>query len=457
MKLRVRLVTRIALAAGCAAALAMFGIALVFRGYVERILLDRVDLQLEDRAESAPILAAVGDRLAVSELNAVVDGARIRFIEGPDANQSDITVGSMPSAELPTTIVLGWSTVRADGENWRLYTVRVDDVPVVGDVAYVQLGAPLGDLDSQVVTQRRRLLVVSVFSILFATGTGLLFGRLAARPMRRLRDDAATLGEGPASDWRVAERYGVAEVDDVAAVLNAGLERVALESQRRQEALEAARAFTASAAHELRTPLASAVTNLDVARSSGNNVDAVDAARAQLVRMAATLSALRDLADAELAVESWFEPVDIADLVAVVQEDESRRHPDVDLALDAPPQLVMRGWADGLRMACANLVQNALLHGRPATGRPQVRIRVSLEGATVAVVVDDNGPGIPPSERARVLKRFERATSEVAGSGLGLALVGQVAAAHGGTISIAASDMGGASISLRLPLVAAPS
>jgi signal transduction histidine kinase len=95
-------------------------------------------------------------------------------------------------------------------------------------------------------------------------------------------------------------------------------------------------------------------------------------------------------------------------------------------------------WVDGARLAIDNVLRNALGHAGP---EPRVVVRV--DGARV--VVDDDGPGIAPADRARVLGRFERGGAS-AGSGLGLAIAHQVALAHGGAISIDDAPSGGARV-----------
>jgi signal transduction histidine kinase len=98
-----------------------------------------------------------------------------------------------------------------------------------------------------------------------------------------------------------------------------------------------------------------------------------------------------------------------------------------------------------VRLAVANIVRNALVHGVPPGGGIQ-RVVVSVSGSTVAV--DDNGPGVAPADRERMLQRFERGSG--VGSGLGLAIAQQVAVAHGGRVTIGSSPLGGARVVLSL-------
>jgi two-component system sensor histidine kinase PrrB len=122
----------------------------------------------------------------------------------------------------------------------------------------------------------------------FAAAAGvaeLVVGRRAARPLARLRAGAESIDRSDPATWSVDAASGTPDVD-VAAALNAGLAQLADATARRAAALDAARAFAASAAHELRTPLQSALTNLDIAASAAASAEAraeaTDLARGQL-------------------------------------------------------------------------------------------------------------------------------------------------------------------------------
>jgi two-component system sensor histidine kinase PrrB len=364
-------------------------------------------------------------------------------------------LGLLPDDPLPDLIVPGWSTARASGDRWRLYTVEVLDVPDVGDRALVQLVAPLGDVDARAVELRRRVIMVMVLTSLAAGLVGFLLGKIATRPLTALRRDTDLIEDAQPNTWRVGHSYGSVEVDDVAETLNETLERLADETQRRGAALEAARAFAAAAAHELRTPLQGALLNLDMARSGritdGDRAEVLGLANEQLQRMGTSLSAVRALADAEFADRSWFGEVDLADVADAAIADERRHAPHATVTIETTPPTTIVAWRDGVGLAIANIVRNALVHGAPVDGAA-ARVVVTVVGDTVTV--DDNGPGVPESDRERVLARFVRGAG--GGSGLGLAIAQQVALAHGGSVAIASSPLGGARVVLRLAPVQSP-
>lgn len=438
-----RLATRTGLASFVSASIVLLAVGGLFRGQFANILQERVDAQLRDRAKTAPILAAVAGRLAESELRTTLEGARVR--SGSDT----ISLGLLPADPLPQQIVPGWSTARASGDRWRLYTVEVADVPDPGNKALVQLVAPLGDVDARAAELRRRVLIVMGLTSLAAGLVGYLLGSMATRPLTALRRDTERIEDADPQTWKVGSGYGSVEVDAVAATLNENLERLADETHRRGAALDAARAFAAAATHELRTPLQGALINLDMARSGRidetDRAEVLDLADEQLQRMAASLSAVRALADSEFADASWFHEVDLADIADAAVADERRRAPYAIVEIESTPPNTAIAWRDGVTLAIANIVRNALIHGTPADGGVP-RVVVSVAGTTITV--DDNGPGVPEADRQRVLERFERGGGS--GSGLGLAIAQQVAIAHGGSVTIGESPLGGARVVLTL-------
>lgn len=439
-----RLATRTGLAAFIGASITLLLVAALFRGAFSNILQDRVDSQLKERAKTAPILAAVADRLAQSELRTTLEGARVRH-DGGDT----VALGLLPAEPLPDSIEPGWSTARASGDRWRLYTVEVLDVPDPGDRALVQLVAPLGDADASAAQLRREALLIVALTSAAAGLVGYLLGLVATRPLTALRRDTERIEDAQPETWKVGSRYGSIEVDDVAATLNENLERLAEETRRRGAALEAARSFAAAATHELRTPLQGALINLDIARSGRIDetvrAEVLGLADEQLQRMAASLSAVRALADSEFADESWFQEVDLADVADAAVADERRRAASAIVEIESTPPTTVIAWRDGVHLAVANIVRNALVHGAPLDGSAH-RVVVSVSGSTLTV--DDNGPGVPEADRQRVLQRFERGSG--AGSGLGLAIAQQVAIAHGGSVSITDSPLGGARVAMTL-------
>ena len=438
-----RLATRTGLAAIAAAMLAVLLVTPIAVVQFERSLYQRVDRDLTERAESAPILAAVGDRIAASELRPTLNGARITT--GTDVS----VIGRLPSSGLPATTEPGFQTMSIDGEDWRVLTVTVNDVPTVGAVADVDLVAPLGDVDRQIRQLRRRSLFVGLLVAIGAGVVGLLLGRRATAPLSALRRDAAGIGTTPLGMRTIAPSYGAPDVDDLAGTINDSVGRLAEETQRREAALGSARSFAAAASHELRTPLQASMAQLDLALTSDEpNADSIRSARSQLQRMGSALTAVRALTEVDLVDPSWFVDADLSELADQAVGALSAADLDgatVQFSGDEVARCEV--WPDGVSLAVENLVRNALRHGRPSNGAP-VEVLVTIDAANRCITVDDNGPGIAAADRDRVVQPFERGTTNASGSGLGLAFAAKVAEVHGGALRISDGPRGGARVEL---------
>lgn len=178
------------------------------------------------------------------------------------------------------------------------------------------------------------------------------------------------------------------------------------------------------------------------------------AATAEHARLVRLITGLRNLARADLADPGWFAPCDLGDVAADAIADAAGAGQEV--LLRAPDTLVIVAWADGLRLAVANLVANALRHAALPGRAPEVHVAVERDGDEASVTVDDDGQGIAPHRRVRVVEPFERGGGAAAGTGLGLAIADQQARLHGGRMLIDDSPLGGARVRIVLPLQLSP-
>ena len=210
-----------------------------------------------------------------------------------------------------------------------------------------------------------------------------------------------------------------------------------------------------NAAHDLRTPLTRLRAGAE--RALLDRPGPPDPVLSDVVvetdAVLAVLDAVMDVAEAEAGtLRLQRAPTDLAALVAQVANvyDLVAEEAGVALVLDPSPPLVVSVDAARVRQAVANLVDNALKY--TAAGG-HVRVWVGEDGDTAVIAVTDDGPGVPPEDRARIwdrLYRGDKSRSE-RGLGLGLSVVRAVAEAHGGEATVESGPGGGSRFSLRLP------
>lgn len=447
---------RVAVAAVCAVAViaAVLSALLVLaterdqRAELDGILRQRADLVatvLSGMDLGNPAVAALVPR----DLPRPVFGFQVTDAGGTVILSRDVPVGGL---RIPLRD--GYATVPGGGTRWRSY------VTGLGGGGRLQVVAPLRDQTAVVQRVRRRVIGLTVGSIAAAGALAWAFAGVAVRPLERLRAAAGDVAEHRDLSLRVPAAQGAAEVDAVAERFNAMLARLEDAARTTETALEASRRFAADAGHELRTPLTSIRANLEVLQRNPELpvpertrvLDDVDREQARLLGL---LDSLQLLARGDAAAAVPREGVDLAEVLDSAVAAAVVRHPRVRVALDAPEgPLLVTGWADGLRVLADNLLENAARHG--ASTRPDgggtVAVLLSGESGAAHLLVDDDGPGVPEPEREAVFDRFVRGTTATgAGSGLGLALVAQQVALHGGSVALSESPLGGARVTVLLP------
>ncbi len=214
-------------------------------------------------------------------------------------------------------------------------------------------------------------------------------------------------------------------------------------------ARERERVFAADAAHELRSPLTeiTSVAQAAAGASPQAQADALRAIAAAALDASATVADLLTLARDPGRSVLQCEPVDLAAVVSRCARDAQPAAQQRGVAIEcAPGSAIVDGDERRLRELARNLVENAIRHARSG-----VRIASARNGATCEIAVEDDGPGIDPSERGRVFERFYRHAQDGTGTGLGLAIVRWIAEAHDGRVTVETSPQGGARFVATLP------
>jgi two-component system sensor histidine kinase QseC len=257
------------------------------------------------------------------------------------------------------------------------------------------------------------------------------------RPLASLTD--ALSSRLPGSRTPISLERAPRELLPVLAALNAQL-------NRQEDALERERRFSADVAHELRTPLASIMINLESAMATTDPAetrDSLTGAQHSVAALARRIEQLLALARVEAGVASG-ERTHV-DLIAIASDVIEELMPlmaesGVELDFVHAGQPVVQGHEAALAALLRNLIENALRHV-PEGGLVQLDIRQDSHGTMVDVT--DNGPGIPAEHRAAVFARFHRETSSRGdGYGLGLSIVQRAAELHGATIELLDSPFG---------------
>ncbi|MCI3151962.1 HAMP domain-containing protein [Streptomyces sp. GB4-14] len=328
----------------------------------------------------------------------------------------------------------GTATVDGDTEDYRFAAVEVE-TPDRGRLT-VHAGAPLAAEHSAVGTALTAMLIGFPLLLGVVAGvTWLVTGR-ALRPVEGIRREMAAITASEDLRRRVPEPATHDEVARLARTTNATL--AALETS-----VERQRRFVADASHELRSPIASLRTQLEVAAAHPELLD-LDGAVEDTVRLQNLAADLLLLARLDAGERPAGTRVDLA---ALAREEAAERR---RVTVEAEP-VEVSGSRGQLGRVLANLLDNAERHARE-----RITVTVRREGGEAVVGVADDGEGVAEADRERIFERFVRLDAarsrDDGGAGLGLAIARDVAVRHGGTLTAGAAPAGGALFELRLPL-----
>lgn len=430
-----------------AAALAVAGVLLVV--LLQRSLTTAVeDAAVQRAGDVAATVAADGvealGRLAGSSERSVAqvvrDGrvlASSPEIEGepamtdlrPSPGQVQLTRGRVPVGEDDQHVIVAAGVRAADG------TTQV-----------VLVAQSLEQVEVSIQALRPLLLGgIPLLVLLVGGATFVLTGR-ALQPVEAIRRRVASI-DAEQLEQRVPVPSAQDEVGRLAATMNDMLERL-------ESSAAAQRRFVSDASHELRSPLATVRTSMEVAQVHPEVTDWPDLTQVILDETARMQTLVADMLllarSDERSLQLRRTEVDLDDLCE--QEAERLRRSGITVTTDIHPVRVL-GDPDRLARALRNLGDNAARH---ADSTIQVLLRA--EESTAQIDVLDDGPGIPEDQRGRVFERFvrldESRTRSSGGTGLGLPIVRQIVQAHGGTVAVVDVPAGGAHLRVILPLPA---
>lgn len=419
--------TRVALAF-----LAATGVALTVLGIFVQV---RVSDALDDRLRGT--VTSEADRL-----EAVPGPRRLEAVQalGGEVHAQLLTAQGdvLASSSLVADRVLGPAEVQAAGTTgsiWREVTVTLfdDDAAAEGqrekererlvllvrptDEGILVVGASREDVDEALAALRNQLLIAGPLALAVAGALGYLVAGAGLRPIERMRARATTISARSAG-----ERLPVPAADDelrrLALTLNAMLERL-------DDGLQRERRFVAEASHDLRTPLALMLTEVELAlaqhRTPEELTRALHSIHDEVRRLIALAEELLDRASAEevgLPIEA--RPVDLVALATRVANRFQAAAGGRAIRVTAPRPVSIQGDATRLDRALSNLIDNALRHGAG-----DIAIEIRTTGGAADLTVTDEGAGFAAHD-----------TSPSDGNGLGLTIVREIVRAHGGTVEV---------------------
>jgi len=312
----------------------------------------------------------------------------------------------------------------------RVYTA----IPVFSDgqvIGAVRMSRTALDPQKALWFDRYRLLFAMAVCALLIAALSLFLSRTIARPLRTIRDGALRIARGEARRPFEPPRLAPEELREMSAALD---QMTAQLSDRAEYIAD----FAANVSHELKTPITGIRGASELLAQHWPEMNDEERERflrnihQDAQRMERLVTRLLHLARIQSAPE-FSEEIDLEDFVkTLASEYDSVRV----VWNDAPSTL--RIHPDHLGSALRNLLDNAVRHG---AGEP-VDLEVGRRGDRVSIRVRDRGPGISPSNRARIFDRFFTTEREQGGTGLGLAIVTAVAETRGGSLTFESSETG---------------
>ena len=450
---------RLAWISAIAVALAIVLASIIVYFVVRHQLLSQVDGALKAQADAvhAQGNAALGQPLPSGSPSSG-GPAQYYQIVGADGQSLggdlSLPIGSQTAAVAGGNASAYLSTVQLGGSRFRELTFPVNIGMGFGRVesGAVQLARPLDGIDNVLKGLRLVLLLICAGGAALAAALGRLSARRVLAPLAEVAATARHIEETEDLSSRLRV-HADDEVGELATRFNAMIERLQHSRDALDESVRAQRQLVADASHELRTPITSLRTNIEVLLEQGDALGDEDRRRllADVLEQSEELSGLIgdviELARGDLPITSA-EDIRLDRIVAESVTRGRRDFPHVRYETTFEP-VIVEGVPERLARAVNNLLDNAAHHS--AAGG-LIEVVVDREG----VRVRDHGSGIAEGDLPYVFDRFYRGENSRhrQGSGLGLAIVRQVAAQHHGSIEAANAPDGGAVFTLRLPTVA---
>lgn len=297
------------------------------------------------------------------------------------------------------------------------------------------------------------LLMLGAVFVVFLIPTifgGYLLARSAIRPITSISEKLKKISSENL-DERVITPNTNDEIEELAITFNSLLDRIG-------EAFKREKQFIGDVAHELKTPLATQRSNIEVVRERDRDkkeyVKALDETLIDNKRMSKTLENILDLAWSEAEVTSHFETFNLSELIEEIRELAAKiaTSKNIKIAGVTVPNIQIHGKRDKLFHAIVNIVDNAVKYSQ-SNGIVSISLHKTPHKIYLRII--DNGMGIVKKDLPHIFERFFRGTKndKTSGSGLGLAIAQAIISSHHGKIDIESIVGHGTSVSVSFPIV----
>jgi signal transduction histidine kinase len=369
---------------------------------------------------------------------------KVLALEGNVIEQYPANAPSLGAPEHETTTIHGYRVVT------KVVNARLADGERFGRLI-IQYARPVSATEATVKRVELFLLLGVLFGSVFALMAGMAIARRAMAPIAALTSTAAEIARTRDPSLSMPESLADDEVSELSRTLEGMLRELDAAREETESTLARQRRFVADASHELRTPLTSVLANLELLAESlhGDQGEAANSALRSSRRMRRLVADLLLLARTDAARVVPREPCDLAQIVVEAAAELGPVSADHEISIEVSPAPVMAA-RDEIHRLTINLLENALRHTPRGT---EIRVSTRTVGGQSELVVEDDGPGVPPELAGSIFERFVRGAGDRGGSfGLGLAIVQAVASSHGGVVELQTPEgHSGARFVVRLP------
>jgi len=423
----------------------------VYREAVERAFDRRIGVYLKTLIAdiAAPDIpnAQAGQSLGEPLFELPLSGWYWQVVRLDDANPQILSSRSLWDGTLPrlsdqnvATADDGTRKAYADGpEDQRLRMIEREIDLGDGGRYMVAIGGDASEIDDEIALFEFALLITFLLLAAVLLLTTLFQVRFGLAPLKRISEGLAAIRSGSAE--RLEGRFPE-EIAPLARETNALLDA-------NREIVERARTHVGNLAHALKTPLSVMVN--EAAARAGDPLAAKVAEQTAIMRDQVSRHLERARLAARLTVVGTL--TDVVPVVRSIARAMEKAHHERSLAvaLDLPPAAQFRGERQDLEEMVGNLVDNAFKWAGSRVAIEVFRERTEQGAEMVRIVVDDDGPGLTPAERAQVAERGRRLDESKPGSGLGLSIVVELVGLYRGQLNLGTAPIGGLRAELVLP------